>query len=662
MEREYLHGRAFVKKSKGKIQIFETPYGLGDFVPVVAEGTTKPRMLKDRFADVVNVKDFGAVGDGKTDDTEAIKHALAGGRKTVFFPSGVYLVDVAETLPIDMYTKIVGESPESSVIRTTETDKSLPHLFLVRGSKVSIENLGFEGGRSPAACGEARGREGVVKYAEYGYSGLKVVGCRVEDFFGATIHTLASDTTVERCDFARCSLYTHDLSPMYGVVSSWTTPSASSKAIENVLVRDCTFDRPGLFATLFLRVNGLCITGNRVHHASGIGFGNQWCKDVTIGFNGVAYSYLNGIDLQCCERQVVACNTLFASGWQRQNSKGEADLCQSIFVGDDYQTGTEQCRSAVITNNTITGIWEESLFGADLPQQYYSVGTGIVVNNASEVTISGNVVRGMGLPYTSDRISSEDGMGIRVQGESNDFTISANIISSVKGHGVFVGPCRVQNGRIVDNSITSSGEDGIHVYVTTLCNGLNISDNCIRDPLNIYRRAISAGVFAGASKSYLSELRITGNTVYATASEDTPTAEKKFSHGVYVGVDYLSTEAKPFCGLGAVIVRDNFANGYDTALVDFDSRCYSSSSSRHYRSVEGNRQGGATYGDGIVADIRSRKGVMEFVAPSQPTSGSYLAGDVVWHPYPSQNPIGWICTASGTPGTWRELQYVIPSN
>lgn len=30
MNREYLHGRAFVKKSKGKIQIFETPYGLGD--------------------------------------------------------------------------------------------------------------------------------------------------------------------------------------------------------------------------------------------------------------------------------------------------------------------------------------------------------------------------------------------------------------------------------------------------------------------------------------------------------------------------------------------------------------------------------------------------------------------------------------------------------
>lgn len=90
MEREYLPGRAFVKKSDGKIQIFETPYGLGDFAPVLAEGTTKPRMLKDRFADVVNVKDFGAVGNGVHDDTAAIQAAIDSG-KNIFIPMGVYL-------------------------------------------------------------------------------------------------------------------------------------------------------------------------------------------------------------------------------------------------------------------------------------------------------------------------------------------------------------------------------------------------------------------------------------------------------------------------------------------------------------------------------------------------------------------------------------------
>jgi hypothetical protein len=68
--------------------------------PITSTGSTTARTLANRFADVVNVKDFGAVGDGVADDTTAIQAALNSTKSgKVFIPVGSYKTTSTLVIP-----------------------------------------------------------------------------------------------------------------------------------------------------------------------------------------------------------------------------------------------------------------------------------------------------------------------------------------------------------------------------------------------------------------------------------------------------------------------------------------------------------------------------------------------------------------------------------
>lgn len=97
MNRVYLHGVAHVKKQGDTLYIASEGEGVVDEKTVIATGSDTPRTLADRFGDVVNVKDFGAKGDGVTDDTEAIQNALdaiSSTKRILYFPCGYYNVTI----------------------------------------------------------------------------------------------------------------------------------------------------------------------------------------------------------------------------------------------------------------------------------------------------------------------------------------------------------------------------------------------------------------------------------------------------------------------------------------------------------------------------------------------------------------------------------------
>lgn len=86
---------------------------------VTATGATTPRTLPDRFADTISVKDFGAVGNGVTDDTAAIQAAI-NTSATVFFPRGTYLLTNAITIS-QPGQHLVGEGRNRTVFLVTSS-------------------------------------------------------------------------------------------------------------------------------------------------------------------------------------------------------------------------------------------------------------------------------------------------------------------------------------------------------------------------------------------------------------------------------------------------------------------------------------------------------------------------------------------------------------
>jgi hypothetical protein len=78
--------------------------GSASSATALATGSTTARTLANRFADVVNVLDFGAVGDGVTDDTAAIQAAFTNSvGKTIYFPKSAngYVCKSTITIPIN---------------------------------------------------------------------------------------------------------------------------------------------------------------------------------------------------------------------------------------------------------------------------------------------------------------------------------------------------------------------------------------------------------------------------------------------------------------------------------------------------------------------------------------------------------------------------------
>ncbi len=108
------------------------------------------RTAQNKLRDVISVKDFGAVGDGVTNDTTAITNAFAAANgKALYFPAGTYLTGTIALTSTYNNVFVYGDGA-GSVLKLVGASTT-PILSLRRCANISFAQLKFDGNSAAQA-------------------------------------------------------------------------------------------------------------------------------------------------------------------------------------------------------------------------------------------------------------------------------------------------------------------------------------------------------------------------------------------------------------------------------------------------------------------------------------------------------------------------------
>jgi len=223
-----------------------------NFLQAGASGVA--RTVDSKLKDTVSVKDFGAVGDGVTDDTAAYLAAIATG-KNVYFPKGTYFV-----APVASPT--INARLSGAVLSSGQT------VFGDGASSVIKWNTGVAA---------------TVQTLMMITSGLNIV-VRDLRFTGAALAVqikASADGGVDGVTFE--NLVIDDMGIGLGAGEQIALNPSGSKFIKNVTVKNCTFDTIGVHGVLITNIYGFivdaCYFNNIGYYATSGGF----CVDMSQG-------------------------------------------------------------------------------------------------------------------------------------------------------------------------------------------------------------------------------------------------------------------------------------------------------------------------------------------------------------------------------------------
>jgi hypothetical protein len=199
-------------------------------------GAPVTQSLQDRLDSYAIVTDFGAVGDGITDDTVAIQRAMfqlycrstaTNARRGLFFPAGTYLI--TETIVIPPYAYLYGEGPQSSVIKMDiQSDVSSLNAYVVRTGD-SLLQTGAQIGNNGAV------RPQQITVNNMGFESLQAIDICLVD--------CAESVAFNNCSFVGPITRTMLATGLQNNISGFTFNSAGSFITNDVTMHSCSFSQ-----------------------------------------------------------------------------------------------------------------------------------------------------------------------------------------------------------------------------------------------------------------------------------------------------------------------------------------------------------------------------------------------------------------------------------
>ena len=475
-----------------------------EIIPTGGDGSSA---WVDDSSGPVNVKWFGAKGDGVTDDTSTIQSSLNFGGE-IYFPEGTYLIDglavsdeYSAILDITKQVKLFSDSKNGATIKQKTADNGTPMFIGQDVDGVEISNISLDGSLTAGTYAVA-----------YNY-GIKLYGCKY--------------VSIDNCFFSRMSA---------GVRTGGSSTNFSEKVnITNNIFYDMGtpyISKPGGGNRIIVSENiidKISVSGIVIDDETWIGTDLGYAEEVIISNNIVndidsgraSTNAATGISVQEGYKKAIVIGNVISkikdtftgvsgTGILITTSPNQEDkIIENIIVSnnivDDFQvrglliqSGISRCDYISVNNNIVCNS-ATALVGIDL--------FGSVTANIKNVSVNSNIIYGL-----TNSSTKCEGISNEIDEVVENIVINANVVDDVSGVGIYSKSTKA----VVSNNLvsaTTNGSDGIVIKGDRCTVSSNTIDSCSGAGLKLFNAS-----FCNISSNSCNNNA--GQGIYAISSPD----------------------------------------------------------------------------------------------------------------------------------------------